>query len=225
MILIPAGSFVMGSANGQPDEAPPHQVSLDAYFIDKFEVSNADYRQCVSEGGCSQTGLPDAFTHPGYRDDPTFNNHPVIGVTWDQAAAYCRWAGKRLPTEAEWEYAAKGPENLTWPFGNTFKANLSAAGSPDVQPVDSFPGGASPFGVFNLAGNVNEWVQDVYSANFYANSPVTNPVNTGGSGERVFRGGSFANPDGAFYTTSRRYSQNRSFSDVDIGFRCVSDVP
>jgi formylglycine-generating enzyme required for sulfatase activity len=222
MVLIPAGSFTMGSASGQPDEAPPHEVSLNAYFIDKFEVSNAEYRACVNDGGCSQTASPDAFTRPGYRDDPTFENYPVVHVTWDQATAYCRWTGRRLPTEAEWEYAAKGPGNLTWPWGNSFNASLSAANSPDTEPVDSFPGGNSPFGVFNMAGNVNEWVQDSYDANFYANSPSANPVNSGGN-ERVFRGGSFANPDEAFYTTSRRYNRESSFSTEDLGFRCAMD--
>jgi formylglycine-generating enzyme required for sulfatase activity len=224
MALIPAGSFTMGSASGQPDEAPPHEVSLAAYFIDQFEVSNADYRQCVSAGKCSQTASPDGFTRTGYRDDPAFNDYPVVNVTWEQAAAYCRFAGKRLPSEAEWEYAARGPDNLTYPWGNTFNASLSAASSPDTEPVDSFPGGASPFGIFNMAGNVNEWVQDVYNPGFYATSPARNPVNTGGGSERVFRGGSFANEDGAFYTTSRRYSRDPAFSDVDMGFRCAKDA-
>ncbi len=224
MVLIPAGSFEMGSASGEPDEAPPHEVSLNAYFIDKTEVSNADYRACVNDGGCPQTSSPDGFTRPGYRDDPAFNTYPVVGVNWDQAAAYCRWAGRRLPTEAEWEYAARGPDSLTWPWGNSFNANLSAANSPDTEPVNSFPGGASPFGVFNMAGNVNEWVQDAYDANFYASSPAVNPVSTGGN-VRVFRGGSFANPDGSYYTTSRRYNREGSFSDVDMGFRCALDLP
>ncbi|MEW5957511.1 MAG: SUMF1/EgtB/PvdO family nonheme iron enzyme [Chloroflexota bacterium] len=224
MVLVPAGSFTMGSASGQPDEAPPHEVSLDAFFIDRLEVSNAAYRQCVSAGACTQTASPDGFTRTGYRDDPAFSNYPVINVTWDQATAYCRFAGKRLPTEAEWEYAARGPFNLTYPWGNNFEVGLSAAASPDTEPVDSFPGGASPFGVFNMAGNVNEWVQDVYSAGFYAVSPAENPVNSGGGSERVFRGGSFANEDGAFYTTSRRYSRGPAFSDVDMGFRCVQDA-
>ncbi len=224
MILIPAGSFLMGSSTGQANEAPEHEVSLAAFYIDIFEVSNAQYRACVKSGACTQANKADSFTYKGYRDDPTYDNYPVVGVTWDQAEAYCRWAGKRLPSEAQWEYAASGPENLTWPWGNTFDPNLSAASAPDTQPVDSYPNGVSPFGMYNMAGNAAEWVADVYDETFYANSPVNNPLNTGDGPGRIFRGGSFANPDGVFYTTSRRYGNARSFNDVDVGFRCATDV-
>ncbi|NJN97875.1 MAG: SUMF1/EgtB/PvdO family nonheme iron enzyme [Anaerolineales bacterium] len=224
MVLIPAGSFLMGSSTGQPNEAPEHAVSLDAFYLDIFEVSNAQYRACVADGGCTPGSKVDSFTYKGYRDDPTYNDYPMVGVTWDQAAAYCRWAGKRLPTEAEWEYAASGPENLIWPWGNTFNAQLSAASAGDTQPVASYADGVSPFGVYNMAGNVGEWVEDVYNETFYANSPASNPVSTGDGTGRIFRGGSFANPDGAFFTTSRRYGNDRTFNDVDVGFRCAQDA-
>jgi formylglycine-generating enzyme required for sulfatase activity len=223
MALIPAGSFLMGSATGQANEAPEHEVTLDAFYLDIFEVSNAQYRACVEDGGCTPSIKADSYTYTGYRDDPKYNDYPVVGVTWDQTAAYCSWAGKRLPTEAEWEYAASGPENLTWPWGNTFEANLSAASAPDTQPVDSYPGGVSPFGVYNMAGNVAEWVADVYDETFYANSPARNPLSSGDGAGRIFRGGSFANLDGAFFTTSRRYGNARTFFDVDLGFRCARD--
>jgi serine/threonine-protein kinase len=224
MVLIPAGSFLMGSATGEANEAPEHEVSLNAFFIDQYEVSNAQYRECVEAKACTQTVNPDSYTYTNYRDDPTYDNYPMVGVTWDQAVVYCQWLDKRLPTEAEWEYAAGGPENLTWPWGNTFDPQLSAAGKVDTQPVDSYPDGVSPFGLYNMAGNVNEWVQDVFVEGFYANSPEQNPLSEGSSPERVFRGGSFDNTDGAFYTTSRRYIKNRAFNDVDIGFRCAMDV-
>jgi formylglycine-generating enzyme required for sulfatase activity len=167
---------------------------------------------------------PDSYTRTNYRDDPAYDTYPVVGVTWDQAEAYCDWAGKRLPTEAEWEYAASGPENLTWPWGNEFDPELSAAGEIDTQPVDSYPDGVSGFGVYNMAGNVNEWVQDVFVEDFYASSPAENPLGSGDNPDRLFRGGSFDNTDGALYTTSRRYVKNRAFSDVDIGFRCARDI-
>jgi formylglycine-generating enzyme required for sulfatase activity len=224
MVLIPAGSFLMGSSDGQPNEAPEHQVSLDAFYIDLFEVTNAQYRQCVNAGGCTSTGTADSFTRNGYRDDPTYDNYPVISVTWDQANAYCRWAGKQLPTEAEWEYAASGPDNLIWPWGNSFDPNLSAASAPDTQQAGNYPNGVSPFGVFDMAGNVAEWVADTFDPSFYANSPASNPVNTAGGDARVYRGGSFANPDGAFYIASRRYESTRSFNEVDVGFRCTMDA-
>lgn len=225
MVLVPAGYFQMGSSTGQPDEAPEHPVFLDAFYLDTFEVSNTRYRQCVAAGACTPSGAVDSFTYRGYRDNPTYDAYPVISVTWDQADAYCRWAGKRLPTEAEWEFAASSPENLTWPWGNTFDPGVSAAGAPDTQPVDSFPQGISRFGVYNLSGNVSEWIADGFDQTFYATSPAFNPIGAGNGTERIYRGGAFGNPDGAFYTTSRRYVKNRTFSDVDIGFRCAQDAP
>lgn len=221
MVAVPPGSFVMGSDSGEPNERPPHPVSLDAYFIDKLEVTNAEYRRCVAAGNCTPAQSADSFTHPGYRDDPAFDDFPVISVNWDQARDFCRSVDKRLPTEAEWEFAARGPENRTWPWGNQFDPNLSAANSDDVQKVGSFPRGASSFGVLDMAGNAGEWVVDTFDPNFYANAPERNPVNTAPGGERVFRGGSFANPDGKFYTTSRRYTAAPDFVEVDIGFRCA----
>ncbi len=223
MALIPAGSFLMGSSDGQPDEQPEHEVTLDAFFLDLYEVSNADYRACMTDGGCNAPVLVRSATRLNYLNSPIFDNYPVIGVRWTHAAAYCEWAGKRLPTEAEWEYAASGPDNFTWPWGNQFDPDLSAATAPDTQPVDEYPDGASPFGIFNMAGNVNEWVQDTYGLTFYANSPAENPVSDA-PGNRVYRGGSFDNEDGSFYTTSRRYNKTISYFDVDLGFRCAQDV-
>jgi serine/threonine-protein kinase len=224
MALIPAGYFQMGSSIGQPNEAPEHPALLDAFYIDRFEVTNEQFRECVRAGGCTQGRIRNSVTHIGYRDDAAYDSYPVIGVTWDQAVAFCSWAGKRLPSEAEWEYAASGEENLTWPWGNAFDASRSAAGARDAQPVDSYPNGASALGVLNLAGNVAEWVADVYDPAFYANSPASNPVNTRGGDTRIFRGGSFDNRSGAAYTTSHRYTNSRTLSDVDIGFRCARDA-
>ncbi len=224
MALIPAGYFQMGSSTGQANERPEHPVLLDAFYIDLYEVTNVQYRACVEAGACTPSARRNSFTRTGYRDDPAFDAYPVIGVTWDQGIDYCSWAGKRLPTEAEWEYAASGRENLAWPWGNTFDANLSAASAPDVQPVGSYPGGASPFGVLDMAGNVTEWVIDVYNEDFYANSPASNPLNTGGGDTRIFRGGSFASRQSDSYTTSRRFVNDRGYNDVDIGIRCAKDA-
>jgi formylglycine-generating enzyme required for sulfatase activity len=224
MVLIPAGYFQMGSANGLANEAPVHPVLLDAFYIDQFEVTNAQYRACVSDGKCTRANSRNSFTHAGYRDDPAYDNYPVIGVTWDQASAYCGWAGDRLPTEAEWEYAARGPDSLVWPWGDTFDPGKLPAAVSDVQPVGSYPAGASPFGVFDMAGNVAEWVADVYDSGFYARSPASNPKNAGNGAARTYRGGAFDNLDSAAYTTSHRYTKPRTFNDVDVGFRCARNA-
>lgn len=216
MTLIPAGFFNMGSSSGG-DEQPEHPVLLGAFYIDTTEVTNAMYRHCVEAGACTSSGS-------AKQNAPGFDNYPVALVNWNQATAYCAWAGKRLPTEAEWEYAASGPDNLTWPWGSAFDASLSAASAPDTQPVGSYPVGASPFGVLDMAGNVAEWVADGYAPIFYANSPASNPFNSEGGTAHVYRGGSYGNTDGSYYTTSRRYARPAAFSDVDVGFRCAKDA-
>jgi formylglycine-generating enzyme required for sulfatase activity len=167
----------------------------------------------------------ESVTRPTYRDDPAFYAYPVIWVDWEQASAYCQWAGKRLPTEAEWEAAASGPEHFMWPWGNAFTAEHVAAAALDTQPVDSYPRGASPFGVLNMAGNVAEWVADTYDPGFYAASPLANPISLAESPQRIYRGGSFGNQDPVYYTTSRRYLKPIAFADPAVGFRCALSAP
>lgn len=225
MALVPAGRFLMGSASGEANEQPEHEVSLDAFLIDQFEVSNAQYRACVEAGSCTASRLPDSYTYQNYRDDPAYDHYPVINISWDQAVTYCEWAEKRLPTEAEWEYAASGPDNFEWPWGNSFDSQLSAASASDTQPVDSYPEGVSPFGVYNMAGNVIEWVQDVFDEDFYTSSEGShNPVNDGEAGSRILRGGSFDNTEADLYRTSRRLAKTPTFYDVDTGFRCAKEA-
>jgi serine/threonine-protein kinase len=216
---------MMGSASGDPNELPEQEVSLKAFFMDQFEVSNAHYRACVEVGSCTPSHLADSYTYTNYRDDPTYDNYPVVNIDWDQAVAYCDWAGKRLPTEAEWEYAASGPDNFDWPWGNDFDIEDSAAGAPDTQPVDSYAEGVSPFGVYNMAGNATEWVQDVDDKEVHKDSAsANNPVNSNQDSLRVLRGGSFDNTDGNLYRTSRRLLKSNAFYDVDTGFRCAKTV-
>ena len=151
MVLVEAGPFPRGSAAGQgeDDERPQRLITLDSFAIDRFAVSVAQFRRCVQASACS---APDAEKLCTYAM-PDHDGHPVNCVSWDQATAYCKWAGKRLPTEAEWEKAARGTDGLLFPWGNEWDGDLSQ----DEGPVDGCPAGASPWGVFDMLGNVGEW--------------------------------------------------------------------
>jgi serine/threonine-protein kinase len=228
MALIPAGTFQMGSETGSQDERPVHPVTLNAFLIDQFEVTNERYTKCVDAGACTPPAQRSSFTRNNYFTRPEFQNFPVIFVTWGQADAFCRFEDKRLPTEAEWEYAARGTDGRTYPWGNQFDPNLVPATAGDTVQVGSLPGNASPFGVFDMSGNVVEWVADYYQRDYYSQSPTENPTGpeTGGTANRrVYRGGAFGNPDPRVYTATRRFSQGEGFRDSDIGFRCAKDVP
>jgi formylglycine-generating enzyme required for sulfatase activity len=220
MALIPAGTFNMGSAAGAADEQPVHAVTLRAFFMDQFEVTNERYKGCVDAGDCTAPGS-------GRYTSPDFANHPVLLVSWEQAQTFCTWEGKRLPTEAEWEYAATGGDGRIYPWGNEFNLDFlpARASNADASPVGSFPENVSPFGVFDMAGNAVEWVADWYARGYYAQSEAENPPGPATGTQKVMRGGSFGNPDGSFYTTTRRYRQSPGFRDVDIGFRCAADMP
>jgi len=227
MMFVPAGEFTMGS-NDNDDERPPHPVSLDAFWMDKFEVSNALYKKCVDAGKCAVPSEKKSFTRPVYYGDARYDHFPVIYVSWNDANAYCTWAGKRLPTEAEWEKAARGPsseasDRRMFPWGNTFDANLvnsSEGFRGDTVAVDSLPNGASGYGMLNLAGNVWEWVADWYDPNYYANAPRNNPKGPSAGQQRVLRGGAwFFNQ--LSVRTSLRFNYQPGSGSYLVGFRCV----
>jgi len=222
MLLVKAGTFNMGSGSG--DAGPVHSVTLSQFLIDKAEATNQRYKACVDAGGCTvhQRG---SFTRDNYATDPAFAQFPVVNVTWDQATAMCQFEGKRLPTEAEWEYAATGGDGRRFPWGNDFDSSLVPVSAGDTQPVGSFPSGASPFGAYDLAGNVLEWVNDWYQFDFYATSPSDNPTGPAAGNQKIMRGGSFGNGDSTVYLTTRRFPRNPGGSDVDIGFRCARSAP
>ena len=185
LVEVPAGSFTMGSNDGGSDEKPVHTVRLDKYYIGKYEVTVGQFKKF-----CNAKGI----TMP---KQPTWNNrddHPVVNVTWDDAKAYCDWAGLRLPTEAEWEKAARGTDGRKYPWGNAWdasKCNSSENGDSyaNTSPVGSFSSGVSQYGAYDMAGNVWEWCNDWYGSDYYGSSPSIKPAGPSSGLTRVLRGG------------------------------------
>lgn len=285
LMYVPAGEFSMGGTQalveqikttyareGAPldwfevkddaaDSEPAHTVALNAFWMDQTEVTIAQYKKCVQAGGCReaapQAGHNSDLYLPLY-NDPAYANHPVSYVNWEMAAAYCSWAGRRLPTEAEWEMAARGSDGRIHPWGDhhtleeayippigcsdkTDSSPYAPAGMPlpgcifslpysedlPLLPVGTFPKGASPFGVLDMAGNVSEWVSDWYSPTYYAESPSSNPQGPKAGTVHVQRGSNFntnAN-NGEFIITLRGHGSEVEKQNYwsSLGFRCASD--
>ncbi len=234
MVLIPAGIFRMGCdldksiERCQADELPLHSVSLDAFSIDRTEVTNTQYAACVSAGACQPPISPASATRPDYFTNPTYASYPVIYVTWFDANAYCLWAGKRLPSEAEWEKASrlsKLAQRFPWGDGapNCDRANYLAAEGAcigDTNAVGSYPDGANSAGIFDFSGNVSEWVFDWYKNNTYISSIASNPLGPRLGDARVVRGGSWNSP-WEDIRLAHRSSLSPSAASPEIGFRCA----
>jgi formylglycine-generating enzyme required for sulfatase activity len=243
MIHVPAGEFLMGAtdADGKAadDEKPQHTVYLDAFWVDRTEVTSAQYVRFLNAlGGHMDTcgghqcvemkEGEDADSHILQRDglyevEAGYEGHPVIEVTWYGAQAYCEWAGVRLPTEAEWEKAARGVDGRMYPWGDA-GPDCSKAQYGDCRgetvPVGSKEAGASPYGALDVAGNVWEWVSDWYDPGYYRSSPARNPLGLTSGEERVFRGGSWGYLP-MFIRTTDRGSNFPSYAGFNVGFRCA----
>ncbi len=235
MVFVPGGTFMMGSnpavdTEAYSDEMPQREVVLSSFWLDKFEVTNSRYSKCVSEGDC---------TASRYADDTTFNGatQPVVGVSWYDARDYCEWVGGALPTEAQWEYAARGSDGRIYPWGNTFdstKANYCDKNCPQnwadqngddgyvrAAPVGSFsPAGDSWVGAADMAGNVWEWVADWFAADYYKNAPANNPLGPADGGSKVVRGGEWGSISRPLRVAGRGNNMPVTHSS-GIGFRCL----
>ena len=261
MVYVPGGEYPMGSDTDDAstvrdlcraysgdlanavcrlaafrDEQPAHAVTVDGFWIDRTEVTNGQYHQCVQAGACDPPVESGSFTRDSYYGDSVYDDYPVIWVRWDQAADYCAWAGRRLPTEAEWEYAARGPEGRLFPWGDAFDGTLLNYcdvdcdgvndetvndGYPDTAPVGSFPAGVSWCGALDMAGNVREWVADWYGR--YPSEQQANPTGPASGDSRIPRGGSwYDRPDDV--RSTNRGGNSTDYSRHKVGFRCASST-
>jgi formylglycine-generating enzyme required for sulfatase activity len=224
LIYIPAGKFLMGTdIKDVAQSKPQHIVNLSAFWIDRTEVSNAMYARCVKDRKCAPPVNP-RDKNP-YYNNPRFANYPVVYIRWDNARDYCKWAGRRLPTEAEWEKAARGTDGRTYPWGeddpNPSLLNYdNNIGGP--LPVNSYPLGASPYGVLNMAGNVREWVNDWYNWSYYFRTVLINPRGPIRGESRSLRGGAFDDSVRQI-TVYNRFNHFPYSAGNDRGFRCAMD--
>jgi eukaryotic-like serine/threonine-protein kinase len=230
-VSVPAGRFEMGSepGEGHADEQPRHKVKLPAYRLDRNEVTNREYEACVKAGRCAPPALLSSHRRPEYFGDPRFADYPVIFVDWNQAAAFCKFAGGRLPTEAEWEMAARGQgpaSQRTYPWGNErpdcARANMGGDGScvGDTDRVGRRELGKSPFGANDMAGNVWEWTSDWYDKSYYSKSPSTNPTGPQTGRLKVMRGGCWVSGADSLRVSCRKAELPSSWA-YNVGFRCV----
>jgi formylglycine-generating enzyme required for sulfatase activity len=218
MVAIPEGRFAMGSENGDRDERPVHDVNVAPFWMQRTLVTVAEYRECEAKGACSKTPeKPYCNEHVEGRDE-----HPMNCVTWSQATSFCAWAGARLPTEAEWEYAARGRDGRRYPWGNDRPAkqlcwdgatsDLGMMKRRGTCEVATHPSGASPFGVLDMAGNLWEWTSDLASADY--DSSRSGP-------KRIVRGGTWYGYDAQDVRSTLRFREREGIEDYGTGFRCA----
>lgn len=230
IVLIPSGEFIMGSDQASDPyfwgaEAPEHPVNIDSFWIYRTEVTQLMYSKCVEQEKCP---IPVKINDPVAQQygKPRFDDHPVVMVTWHAALAYCQWAGGRLPTEAEWEKAARGTDGRLFPWGNDPNVDgLANYSSNSPSPVGSYLAGSSPYGVYDMAGNVLEWVNDSFESAYYQHSPLDNPTGPLSGSRKVIRGGAFNQHGIPGLRTVARASRKATDTLISIGFRCAVDTP
>jgi formylglycine-generating enzyme required for sulfatase activity len=237
MVLVPAGPFPMGvppgDRDGGRDEYPRHQVDLDAIYIDAHEVTNGRYREFVKATGHRLPQHPRNPARTLWKGDQVSEavaERPVVNVDWHDADAYCKWAGKRLPTEAEWEKAARGTDDRRFPWGNVeptakhLNFNQQWVGEKTLMPVGSYEAGKSPYGAYDMAGNVWEWVADWYDDRYYEKSPAKNPMGPETGTDKVLRSSGWAveTPLVRIFT---RVKSDPLIRNESTGFRCAMSAP
>ncbi len=221
-VYVPEGEFLMGKGEVRKyADSPQHVVYLDAFWMDKYEVSNAMYLKCLQAGGCSAM-VSDNTTYQNW----IYRDHPVTYVTWEQAGAYCQWAGRRLPTEAEWEKAARGTDGRQYPWGdetpNARLANFDETMIDEAVSIYRYPLGTSPYGALNMSGNVREWIADWYAEDYYLVMPYANPIGAETGTERSLRSGSYSEDKIEIAVTNRLRHEPQS-AGLSRGFRCAED--
>ena len=229
LLLVPAGDFIMGSLQNDwgaaPDEWPQHTIYLPDFWIDETEVTNAQYAKCVEAGACAPPSSPYSHRRARYYGVPEFDNYPVTFTSLADAIAFCTWARRRLPTEAEWEKAARGVDGRLFPWGDAFPycddANVIGCDG-DTWEVGSNPSGASPYGAMDMAGNVWERVADLYEANYYAASLFENPLGPTSGMQGLMRGGAFDRFVENARCPNREVGQG---GGSNVGFRCAVSPP
>jgi formylglycine-generating enzyme required for sulfatase activity len=225
IVYIPSGSFLMGTDNGaevqRDEEKPQRTIYLDGYWIDQTLVTNGDYHRCMDAGKCN--GLVSTTKYYSIFMNQSYTNHPVVYVTWFDAEKYCAWVGGSLPTEAQWEKAARGTDGRLYPWGNAFPDSKLAnydgiLGMTSM--VGSFPKGASPYGVMDMAGNVRQWIKDWYSDNYLRDAPDSNPTGPDTGTAHTLKGGSWNDPE-IYLRSASRLSHVPDSPGETRGFRCV----
>ncbi|RPJ28707.1 MAG: TIR domain-containing protein [Chloroflexi bacterium] len=245
MVLVPAGEFTMGNDNNSPDEKPVRTVYLDSFYIDKYEVSNVSYAICVKKGFCDVPVETDSYTRSSYYGNELYADYPVIHVTWSMANEYCEWRGALLPDEARWEKAARGTDGRIYPWGSNFDptgANFCDYECAfrwaekkfndqhnDTAPVNSYENGRSPYEVYNLSGNVWEWVAGWYFSDYSVTGYKASfmHIKLGATeapqNQRIVRGGSWQSSS-TYLRTSERHAVEADLQDDATGFRCANDA-